>query len=255
MITLFKASTRSVAIVHAACLAFAIIGAFFFEFTLVNICIAIVSFYVMNCVGMHMMMHRYFSHRYFKFKSVWVERFFTLIAILATRGSPLGWVYVHRKHHQNADTGDDPIGPVSHGYRVFGFYDKMVNSYESDMNPLLVKSLMNKEQLFINNYYWLIIAAAILPLAYISPEIVYFVYVLPVIVLELNLNIFNYSAHSLGYQNYPTKDDSKNNPLMFILNLGEAWHNNHHGKPGKTTTKVKWWEFDPVYGIMKMVSK
>lgn len=255
MKTVFKASTRSVSIVHAILIVVALVGLFFFEFTPDHALMTITSFFVLNIIGMHMMMHRYYSHNYFQFKNKLVFRLFTLISILATRGSPIGWVYVHRMHHAKADTHEDPIGPTSQGFRLFGFYDNLRVSYEFKMNPLLVKSLMNKEQLFINNYYWLILSAMIIPFMLISPETFYFVYVLPVLLLEVSFNLFNYFNHKSGYRNYHKKDQSTNNFWLWFLNLGEAWHNNHHGNPSKLSTHHRWWELDPVTYLIRVVAR
>jgi|DEB0MinimDraft_3_1074331.scaffolds.fasta_scaffold22155_2 fatty-acid desaturase len=255
MTNLFKASTRSVAIVHALLSCIAIIGVFFIEFTLDHALMMIASFFVLNIIGMHMMMHRYYSHSYFKFKSKWLLRFFTLISILCTRGSPIGWVYVHRMHHAKADTHEDPIGPISQGFKLFGFYDNLRVSYEFKMNPLLVKSLMNKEQVFINTYYWLIVAAVVVPLMLVSFDVFYFIYVLPILMLEVSFNLFNYFNHKSGYKNYHKKDQSTNNFWLWFLNFGEAWHNNHHGEPSKLSTHHKWWEIDPVVYLIKAVAR
>jgi stearoyl-CoA desaturase (delta-9 desaturase) len=63
------------------------------------------------------------------------------------------------------------------------------------------------------------------------------------------VNMQNYFAHgkTIGYANFETHDYSKNVPFMFFFTFGENWHNNHHYKANSITTKVKWWEIDPVY--------
>jgi stearoyl-CoA desaturase (delta-9 desaturase) len=68
-------------------------------FTLYNIFITVASFYILNILGNWMTLHRYYSHKSFEFKNSLLQWIFTLLAILAGRGSPLGWTYLHRKHH------------------------------------------------------------------------------------------------------------------------------------------------------------
>jgi stearoyl-CoA desaturase (delta-9 desaturase) len=53
-------------------------------------------------------------------------------------------------------------------------------------------------------------------------------------------------SHTYGYRNFETKDSSKNNWFISLILWGEGWHNNHHRNPGNFTTKIKYWEVDPI---------
>ncbi len=230
----------------------AILGSFFVDFTTVNVLATLISFYVLNIIGNWMMLHRYYSHKSFEFKSDTVRKILTGLSILSGRGSPLGWVYIHRQHHAYSDTEKDPHSPKHLKYKLFGFghYEKM----ESEkMKLFLVKDLMTNEQLFIHKYYMLFILAFVLLLGIVSIEILYFIWILPAFLVHLSQNNFNYFGHTNGYRNIETKDDSKNNIWLFPFILGEAWHNNHHGNPARYTTKIKKYEFDPVTTIIKLV--
>ena len=90
-------------------------------FTWTNVIIMLISFYVLNILGIWMTLHRYYSHKSFEFKNVFLKWIFTLLAVIAGRGSPLGWVYLHRKHHAYSDTEQDPHSPKYLGYKLFGF--------------------------------------------------------------------------------------------------------------------------------------
>jgi stearoyl-CoA desaturase (delta-9 desaturase) len=59
----------------------------------------------------------------------------------------------------------------------------------------------------------------------------------------------------VGYKNFETNEHSKNLPLFAYLTFGEGWHNNHHGKPTSYTFKHRWYEFDMVASILKLLSK
>ena len=37
--------------------------------------------------------------------------------------------------------------------------------------------------------------------------------------------------------------------------VNKFWHNNHHYKPNSKTTKVKWWELDPAYWLIRLVEE
>lgn len=223
-------------------------------FTAVNILITISSFYVLNILGIWMTLHRYYSHKSFEFRYPFLKHFFTVIAVLAGRGSPLGWVYLHRQHHAYSDTDKDPHSPKYLGYKLFGFshYKKQE---EHKMQVFLVKDMMSKTQLFIHKWYILIISAFTIFLGSISIELLYFGWVLPALLIQLSQSNFNYFGHTYGYINHTTPDDSKNNMFLFPIILGEAWHNNHHGDPKNATTTVRRFEIDPVYWFIKLIKR
>jgi stearoyl-CoA desaturase (delta-9 desaturase) len=64
----------------------------------------------------------------------------------------------------------------------------------------------------------------------------------------------NYFGHRGGYAPYPTGDDSRNQPLLAILFLGEGWHNNHHYYPGSARAGFLWYELDPLYLMLRVLS-
>jgi stearoyl-CoA desaturase (delta-9 desaturase) len=223
-------------------------------FTVNNIVLSVISFYVLNILGIWMTLHRYYSHNSFQFKNSNLKWFFTLIALLAGRGSPLGWVYLHRKHHAYSDTEKDPHSPKYTGYKLFGFQHYKKQESEK-MNLFLVKDIMSPEQLFIHKWYMIILLPIILFLSLISIELLYFIWIVPAFLIQLSQYNFNYFGHMYGYRNFATKDDSRNNILLFPFILGEAWHNNHHANSNRNSTKIKKHEYDPVAVIIKLISK
>ena len=223
-------------------------------FTLYNILVTVASFYVLNILGNWMTLHRYYSHKSFEFKNNFLKWVFTLLAVLSGRGSPLGWTYLHRKHHAYSDSDRDPHSPKYLGYKIFGFshYKKQE---EEPMQIFIVKDMMTKEQLFIHKWYILILLSFVFILAVINLELLYFVWILPAVLVQLSQNNFNYFGHMFGYRNFETKDDSRNNMFLFPLILGEAWHNNHHYKPSNYSTKIKETEYDPLAKFIDIVKK
>jgi len=223
-------------------------------FTLSNIVLTIISFYILNILGNWMTLHRYYSHKSFEFKNNIFKWFFTILAILSGRGSPLGWVYLHRKHHAYSDTDKDPHSPKYLGYKIFGFghYKKQE---EEPMQIFMVKDLMTKEQLFIHKWYMAIILLFVILFVVINIEALYFVWIVPVFLVQLSQNNFNYFGHTSGYRNFATSDDSRNNKWLFPIILGEAWHNNHHANPKDCSTQVNSTEYDPVMKLISVIKK
>jgi stearoyl-CoA desaturase (delta-9 desaturase) len=234
---------------------FATLGLFNVEmFTLSNIVMTLASFYILNILGIWMTLHRYYSHKSFEFRYAFLKHIFTTIAVLAGRGSPLGWVYLHRQHHAHSDKDKDPHSPKYVGYKLFGF-EHYKKQEDHKMQVFLVKDMMSKTQLFIHKWYIFIIAALILFLASISIELLYFGWILPALLIQFSQSNFNYFGHTYGYRNFETTDNSRNNKWLFPFILGEAWHNNHHANPKDCSTQVKVTEYDPLMKLIILVKK
>jgi stearoyl-CoA desaturase (delta-9 desaturase) len=78
---------------------------------------------------------------------------------------------------------------------------------------------------------------------------------MPVVLVQLSQNSFNYFGHMFGYRNFQTNDNSTNNAFLFPFILGDAWHNNHHKNPASISNKVKSFELDPAASIINLIKK
>jgi stearoyl-CoA desaturase (delta-9 desaturase) len=197
-----------------------------------------------------MMLHRYYTHKSFKLTDncKWL---FTIFAVLAGRGSPLGWVYIHRLHHATSDTEKDPHSPHYDSFKFIGF--RPVYDETKKINYFVVKELLTPVHLNIDKYYMLFILGYVLLLSLINVNLIFYMWALPVFVVSISQIAFNYYAHKRGYRNFATKDHSTNNKYLWPFILGDAWHNNHHSNPAATTTQIKKWELDPVRYIIRMI--
>ena len=64
----------------------------------------------------------------------------------------------------------------------------------------------------------------------------------------------NSLAHVVGCQRYVTGDQSRNNWLLALLTMGEGWHNNHHAYQASVRQGFRWWEYDPTYYALRVLS-
>ena len=64
----------------------------------------------------------------------------------------------------------------------------------------------------------------------------------------------NSLAHVLGRRRYATEDTSRNSVLIAALTMGEGWHNNHHYYQASARQGFFWWEWDPTYYVLKVLS-
>ena len=240
---MLTASAKNLSILQLVSLAMTIAGVFIFDFTWVSLAYVLVGYFLYSGIGVSMTLHRYYSHHSFEFKRDILKWICTWFAIVAGRGSPLGWVYVHRTHHKFADTLQDPHDPTTVGLKIF--FPHLLQ-YGDTINKRLIIDMLGKIHVNINKYYLLFIVFWSIALLMISPSVFYFFYVIPFTLSYIALDLFVFLSHTYGYRNFETRDTSKNNWFISLILWGEGWHNNHHKNPGNFTTKIKWWEVDPI---------
>jgi stearoyl-CoA desaturase (delta-9 desaturase) len=250
---MFSASSSVVSKLQLLAIIITIIGSFGVDFTVLSITSTIMIFYIFNIVGISITLHRYYTHKNFEFRYTFVKYLFTFISIIICRGSPIGWVYIHRLHHAYSDTDKDPHSPANLGFKLFGL--KHIDNTSANINKFIVKDLLNQEQLNFNKYYLLYVFSYILLLVIIDIQLVYFLWALPVVLVQISQNSFNYFGHTFGYRNFETNDKSTNNAFLFPFILGDAWHNNHHKNPASISNKVKSFEIDPAAIIINLIKK
>jgi len=194
------------------------------------------------------------------------ERFFYGFTFLSQGSSflnPRAYAILHRMHHAYSDTEKDPHSP--HFFKdVFGMMIKTKNMY---LAYLLHK--IEPDPAFRGNYpewplvdrigdswFWRLGCAILYIWFYVAfaPSAWWFM-LLPLHFLmgPIHGAIVNWCGHKYGYSNFDNKDQSKNTtPLDFFM-LGELFQNNHHKFPNSPNFAKKWYEFDPVYPIMKVL--
>lgn len=248
---MLSANAKNLSILQIIFVILAILGLFVFEFTWINVLCTILGYFLYSGIGVSMTMHRYFSHKSFEFKNSILAYICTFFAILAGRGSPLGWVYVHRMHHMHADMPKDPHNPVTAKWRIF--FPHLLK-YGETINKRIIIDMLTKSHLNINKYYMLYIVVWSILLMMISPTVFYFCYVLPFVFTFIALDLFVLLSHTYGYRNFDTKDMSKNNWFISLILWGEGWHNNHHhNSKNYTTSGDKFFEIDLLKYVIRLV--
>lgn len=180
---------------------------------------------LINKVGGEIGLHRYFCHR--SFKTTKPKHYMMLVlASLNCFGPPMAWVGVHRKHHEFADTDNDPHGNQP-AWRIWLTLWKPFNievKYIKDM-------LRQREQVFVYQHYFLMIAIIWAALFFINWQLPIFLLSIPSVLSFHLAGLVNTQCHIQGVRKHETRDHSYNNYWVNAITLGSGLHNNHHAKP------------------------
>lgn len=248
---LFSSSPNSLRIIQLLSMALIVVCPFVAELSWHYILLSIFMFYSYSVLGISMMLHRYYSHKSFELNNA-VKWFFTIFAVLSGRGSPLGWVYIHRIHHGTSDTEKDPHSPHNKNFKFIGFMPAQENK---KFNHFIVKELLTKPHIQIDRYYLLIILSFLVVLSIVDYNLIFYAWAIPAFVVSITQTMFNYFGHMKGHRNFETTDRSTNNIYLWPFILGDAWHNNHHANAQKVSTKVLKYEYDPISVLINLIRK
>lgn len=228
----------------------------------IDISISIIAYFVLGLICIELLgvstgLHRWASHKSFEVSSIW-KPIMLFFSCLACQGSAIFWATIHRSyHHRYSDTEKDP-----HAYKE-GFWHSyilwMFTIEEGKYNgKRIVDLLSDKTVVFFHKFYIPILWATNIILFVIDQTFWLYFIILPAFITFHKFCLQTSIVHNknLGYRNFETKEDSVNIPWLFPITFGEAWHNNHHANPkSPKVVKVNWWEIDPTYFIVKLISK
>ncbi|MCL2725268.1 MAG: acyl-CoA desaturase [Polyangiaceae bacterium] len=198
--------------------------------------------------------HRYFSHRTYK-TSRWFQFLLALGAQTSVQKGVLWWSAHHRAHHKYSDTPQDP-----HSYRDYGFFYAhmgwIINRETENTDEKWIGDLVRYPELRWLNKYHVVPGVVLAVVLWLAGGWFAFVwgFLVSTTLLWHGTFTINSLSHVWGYRRYETTDESKNNPLLAILTLGEGWHNNHHYYQRSARQGFLWWQYDITYYILLLLS-
>ena len=235
--------------VHVA----AVVGVFLVGFSWQGVALAL-GLYYLRMFGVTGGYHRYFSHRTYRTSRAF-QFFLAVLAQTSVQKGALWWAAHHRDHHKYSDTPKDP-----HSYRDYGFWYSHVGwilsteTEETDYSR--ISDLARYPELrWLNNWHLVPPVALAVGLWLVGswPALVWGFFVSTTLLWHGTFTI-NSLSHIWGKRRYATTDDSKNNPVLAIVTMGEGWHNNHHYYPRSVRQGFHWWQIDMTYYVLRALS-
>ena len=215
------------------------------------ICLAL---YVIRIFAIGAAYHRYFSHRAFSTS----RAFQFVLACLAQstmQKSVLWWASKHRHHHLYSDTELDVHSPRQRGF-LYAHAGWIFAKRHDQIDYTKIQDFLRYPELKWLHRLELAPAFAMGAVAFWiggwSGLVVGFVWS-TVLVYHATFCI-NSLAHVMGSKRYVTGDDSRNNWLLALITFGEGWHNNHHAFQSSVRQGFKWWEVDPTFYVLTVLS-
>jgi stearoyl-CoA desaturase (delta-9 desaturase) len=231
----------------------------------------LLGMYLLTAVGITVGFHRLFVHHSFE-TYMWLKVILAILGSMAVVGSLLGWVGMHRRHHQQSDTLEDPHTPHHHGRGVLGvlrgfWFAHMGWFFEPDPPRLehYVKDLRASPTLRVISVLfpvWILLGLIIPAVlrGIISGTwigfwtgLIWGGLVRVFLVHHVTWSV-NSAGHLWGTRPYRSGDQSRDNYLLCILALGEGWHNTHHAFPTSARHGLRWWQPDTSYYIIRLLT-
>ena len=198
--------------------------------------------------------HRYFAHasyrtgRAFQFALGW-------LGAASVQKGPLWWAGHHRSHHLYADTDRDIHSPARDGFWWAHVGWILSDEFDAIDWKAIGEFRRFPELRFLDAFHWVPPLSLALGLYWLGGArwLVWGFFVSTVALYHATFSI-NSLAHRWGTRRFETADDSRNNPLLALLTLGEGWHNNHHRAQYSERQGFYWWELDLTHCALKVFS-
>lgn len=209
--------------------------------------------------GVTVYLHRHQAHRALDLNPA-VAHFFRFWLWMTTGMVTREWVAIHRKHHAKCETTEDPHSPQVLGLGKVMWQGAELYQQEAANGGTLERyGHLTPDDWLEHHVYtrfpWLGITLMLLidiALFGIAGLVLWAVQM--VWIPFWAAGVINGVGHYWGYRNYESADAARNILPWGLIIGGEELHSNHHAFPTSARFSSKWWEFDPGWIFIRLLS-
>jgi stearoyl-CoA desaturase (delta-9 desaturase) len=233
------------------CHGIAIVGPFVVRFSWRYVTLA-VALYVVRMVMLSAGYHRYFAHRSYSTSRAF-QLLLAFVGGTCTQRGALWWAANHRHHHAHSDLAGDVHSPQRHGFFWSHLGWILSKRFEQTQQERIKDFARFPELRWLDEHHFVPSWVLFWTLWALGswPAVVWGSFTSTVFMWHCTFSI-NSVAHLFGRRRYATGDDSRNNPTLALLTMGEGWHNNHHHYRASAALGFYWWEIDCTYYVLKL---
>jgi len=200
-------------------------------------------------VGVTVYLHRHSAHRALELHPA-LKHFFRFWLWLTTGMTTKQWTAVHRKHHADCETEEDPHSPQIFGlskvlwqgaelYKMSATKPEILERYGKGTPDDWMERHVYTGHSVVGIGLMMAIDLALFGVAGLTIWAIQMVWI-----PFFAAGVINGIGHFWGYRNFECPDAARNLVPWAILIGGEELHNNHHTYPNSAKLSVKPWEFD-----------
>ena len=200
-------------------------------------------------VAVTVYLHRYSAHRALELNGA-LKQFFRFWLYMTTGMLTKEWTAVHRKHHADCETPEDPHSPQIFGLKKVLFEGAELYGVTAAKPEVLDRFGKGTPDDWIErNIYGRFKISGVGAMLVID-VLLFGVAGLTIWAAQMlwipffAAGVINGIGHYWGYRNFECHDAARNLVPWGILIGGEELHNNHHTYPNSAKLSAKPWEFD-----------
>jgi stearoyl-CoA desaturase (Delta-9 desaturase) len=186
--------------------------------------------------------HRLLTHRSFE-TSAPVMAMLLALGSMANQGRCIDWAAHHLKHHAHSDRDGDPHSPLR-GF-FYAHTGWIVSGSPAERERYCKRLLQDPVVLLMDRIqpFWVLTGLAFPYLVAGWRGLLWGGFVRIAFASHTAFAV-NSICHMFGSRPFDTHDESRNNPVIGLLALGEGWHNNHHAFPSMAYHGMTLWQVD-----------
>ena len=200
-------------------------------------------------VSVTLYLHRYSAHRALELNGA-LKHFFRFWLWLTTGMLTKEWTAVHRKHHVDCETEEDPHSPQIFGLKKVLWQGAELYGVTAAKSQVLDRFGKGTPDDWIERNLYSKFKISGVGTMMVIDLMLFGVGGLTIWAIQMMwipfwaAGVVNGIGHYWGYRNFECPDAARNLVPWGILIGGEELHNNHHTYPNSAKFSVKPWEFD-----------